>query len=170
MRNKDCLELFTKETHENTQLVKCFENGLPLEEQSKEWWKIFNLILYKCFRKVRVVDNKKQETDLVHERLELKTTLKKQNFNEEMKIEINDKIRKIEDAIGNDISEKYHREIVDTINALRGDQKNLSGSARNELWKILKKKIPKNFPAVPVGKKDMFGNMITNHEGFKTFI
>ena len=145
--------MFTKETHEKTQLIKCLENGLPLEEQSKEWLKIIDSILYKCFRKIILVDKKKQENDLVREKLDLKNKLKKKDISEEMKIELNDKIKEIEDAIGDDISEKYHREIVDTINALGGDQKNLNGSARNELWKILKNKIPKNAPTVPVGKK-----------------
>ena len=167
LHNKDCLKLFTKETQENTHLVKCLENGLPLEEQSKDWLKVFNSILYKCFRKIRVVDNKKQEKDLVHKRLELKSKIKKENMSDEMKTEINNKIIEIEDEIGNDISEKYHKEIIDTINALGGDCRNLSGSARNELWKMLKNKVPKNSPPFPVGKKDMFGNMITNYEGLK---
>ena len=167
LRNKNCLEMFSKETQENTQLVKCLENALPLEKQSKDWLKIFNSILYKCFRKIRVVDNKKQEKDLVHERLELKAKLKKPGVSEEIKIEMNDKIVEIEEKIGNDIADKYHREIVDSINALGGDHKNLNGSARIELWKILNKKIPKNSPTVPVGKKDVFGNIVTNYEGLK---
>ena len=85
-----------------------------------------------------------------------------------MKIKINDRIAEIEDEIGDDIAEKYHKEILDTINDLGGDQKNLNGSARNELWKILKQKIPKNPPQVPIGKKDVFGNIIINYEGLKS--
>ena len=61
-RNKACQEMLTKETQEDTQLIKCFENELPLEIQSKNWFKLFNLKLYKCFRKIRVgKNNKKQE-------------------------------------------------------------------------------------------------------------
>ena len=167
LRNTNCLELFTKETQENTYLVKCLENGLPLEKQSKDWLKIFKSILYKCFRKIRVVDKEQHETNLVRERLKLKSKVKKPDISEEMKIEINDKIAEIEDKIGNEIAEKHHREIVESIKALGGDSRNLNGSARTHLWKMLKNKIPKNAPTVPVGKKDSFGNMITNYEGLK---
>ena len=48
LRNKECQEMFSKETEENTQLVECFQNDLPLEIQSKHWLKTFNTILYKC--------------------------------------------------------------------------------------------------------------------------
>jgi hypothetical protein len=48
LRNKTC----QKETDENTKLLECFENELPLEVQSRNWLKVFNSILYKCFKKV----------------------------------------------------------------------------------------------------------------------
>ena len=168
LRNKNCQKKFTEETHTNTQLVECLEIKLTLEEQSRNWLKIFDSILYKCFRKIRVVNNKKMEKNLVYERLELKREVNNPTISEEMKIKINDRIAEIEDEIGDDIAEKYHKEILDTINDLGGDQKNLNGSARNELWKILKQKIPKNPPQVPIGKKDLFGNIIINYEGLKS--
>ena len=43
----------------------------------------------------------------------------------------------------------------------------MNGTGRKNLWKYLKRKYPKSVPAVPVGKKDKFGNVITNHEGLK---
>ena len=50
---------------------------------------------------------------------------------------------------------------------LGGDGQHLNGSGRKNMWEILKIKYPKILPAVPVGKKDKAGNMITNHEGLK---
>ena len=35
------------------------------------------------------------------------------------------------------------------------------------MWRLLKNKFPKILPAIPVGKKDRAGNLITNHEGLK---
>ena len=61
LKNKVCQELFTKETNENTKLMECLENELPFSIQSKNWLKEFNSILYKCFRKVRVVNNDKKK-------------------------------------------------------------------------------------------------------------
>ena len=35
------------------------------------------------------------------------------------------------------------------------------------MWNILKKKYPKCEIAVPIGKKDKSGNIVSNHEGLK---
>ena len=170
LRNKDCQAMFTTETTENSQLIKCFENMLPFENQCKMWLKTFNSLLYKCFRKIRVVKNDKKITQndiLLRERIELKNRAKSPTIDEEMKRKIEERITQIEANIGNDISEKYKNEIMDTLQQLGGDRKNLSGSGRKKLWEILKRKYPKCAPGVPVGKKDKFGNLITNHEGLK---
>ena len=45
----------------NSELTNCFKNQLPLETQSRHWLKTFNNILFKCFRKIRVVDNSKKK-------------------------------------------------------------------------------------------------------------
>ena len=170
LRNKQCQEMFFKETEENTELVQCFENELPLEVQCRKWLKTFNDILFKCFRKVRVVDNSKKKDKnetLIFERIELKKEAKLSTITEETKVKIEKRILEIEEEIGNDISEKYHKEIVDALNLLGGDNHTLNGSERKHLWQLLKRKYPKCLPAIPVGKKDKSGNIITNHEGLK---
>ena len=65
------------------------------------------------------------------------------------------------------MSEKYHKEIIDTLEKFGGDEHNLSGSGRKHLWELLKRNYPKQLASVPVGKKDRSGNIITNHEGLK---
>jgi hypothetical protein len=170
LRNKECQEMFSKETNENIQLVECFENDLPLEIQSRNWLKTFNTILYKCFRKIRVVNNEKKMSEsefLLHERNKLKKEIKVSTISQEMKLKIEERILQIEANIRNDISEKYQNEILDTLKKLGGDSKMLNGSGRKKLWELLKKKYPKCSPSIPVGKKDRFGNLITNHEGLK---
>ena len=87
---------------------------------------------------------------------------------EDMKAEIVNRIKDIEDEIGDEIGANFHREVLDTIKTHGGDHTNLNGSGRTELWKILKRKVPKNAPIVPVGKKDKAGNLITNFEGLKS--
>ena len=170
LRNKVCQDKFTKETQDNTQLIKCFENELPLEIQSKNWLEVFNTILQKCFRKIRVDRNSKKKDmkdDLIKERVELINKSRLIN-NEDMKVEIEKRIKEIEEKVGDEIADSYHKEIVDTINSLGGDKQNLDGSGRKELWKLLKRKVPKNAAVVPVGKKDMSGKLVTNYEGLKS--
>ena len=78
-------------TDDSIQLVECFEDKLSLEVQSSKWLKLFNNILFKCFRKVRVVNNlKKQEGNekLLHERITLKKETKLSIISEETKRKI----------------------------------------------------------------------------------
>ena len=168
LKNKACQDAFKNETEVNEALIKCFEDELPLEMQSKKWLKTFNSILHKCFRKVRICENKKKsennENTLIRERIELKKT---KPIDEEMKEKINERIKQIEMEIGNEIVDNYHKEIIDTIKGLGGDETCLDGSGRKRLWGLLKKKCPKVRSTVPVGKKDRKGNVITNHKGLK---
>ena len=170
LRNESCQQLFTKETEENTLLIECLENELPFEIQSRNWLKTFNSILYKCFRKIRVVNNGKKgegKETLLYERIKLQKEVKLPSISEQMKIKIEERIYQIEQDISNEISEEYVKEIIDTLIKLGGDDQNLNGSGRKMLWKILKRKYPKQISPIPVGKKDKAGNMISNHEGLK---
>ena len=88
-------------------------------------------------------------------------------ISDEMRGKIEERIFQIEQEIGNDIAEKYLKEIFETLKAFGGDDKNLSGSGRKKLWEFLKRKYPKCLPANAVGKKDRSGNLITNYEGLK---
>lgn len=170
LRNKRCQDLFTLETENNTDLIQCFQNDMPFDTQCRKWLKCFNSTLYKCFKKIRVVKSvrKKEENEtLLNERIELKREAKLQSISEEMRIKIKERIYLIEEEISSKISEKYVEEIVETLKELGGDEKNLNGSGRKKLWEILKKNYPKCKTQVPVGKKDKFGNIVTNHEGLK---
>ena len=133
------------------------ENTLPFEIQCQKWLNVFNTTLYKCFKKIRVVNNEKKRTvneKLLEERLELKKERKLDKISEELKKKIEERIVQIEEEIGEDISTKYAEEITETLTKLGGDGKNLNGSGRRQLWKILKKYYPKILPTVPMGKKD----------------
>ena len=91
LRNTECQGRFTDETTNNEQLVNCFENKLPFQNQCKMWLKIFNSVLYKCFRKVRVTKRDKtfSKTELLlHERIKLKNEAKLSIIDEAMKIKI----------------------------------------------------------------------------------
>ena len=132
LRNKVCQEKFTQETQKDTRLIKCFENELPLEIQSRNWLKVFNSILNKCFRKIRVEkNNKKQELEnkLIKERSDLKNK-EKMTLSEDMKAEIVNRIKEIENNIGDEIGANFHREVLNTIKTLGGDHTNLNGSGR----------------------------------------
>ena len=84
-----------------------------------------------------------------------------------MKTKIEERIKEIEEEIGNDVLEENIRDVVDTLKVLGGEEHSLGGTERKQIWKLLKDKYPKILPAVPVGKKDRSGNIITNHIGLR---
>ena len=136
-KNKEAQENFKNETNINEDLLKCFENELPLRVQSKKWLKSFNSILQKCFRKIRICKKKNinddSEKSLIRERIELKKDMNSSIITEELKQKIEKRIVEIEKEIGD------HNEIVKTIKDLGGDESSLDGSGRNKLWKIMKR-------------------------------
>ena len=170
LRNKNCQKVFTQETEENTQLVTCLENNLPFEIQCKNWLKTFNCVLYKCFKKIRVVKKdkiKNKKVTLFEEHNKLKNETKIDILTDEMKNRINIRIAQIEEEIADEICEEFVKEIEDVLNEIGGDKQNLNGGGRRAIWEILKRKYPKNTIVVPVGKKDRAGNIVTNHNGLK---
>ena len=171
MRNKICQDAFKVETENNPKLLEVFDNQEPFKTQCNMWLKNFNSILHKCFKKVRIVRNKKKEKEepenLLMRRIKLIKESKSAKIKDEERIAIEERIKVIEDEIGAEGYEESIKEIVETINTLGGGDTSLDGNGRHQIWKLLKTKYPKNPPAVPVGKKDWGGNIITNHIGLK---
>ena len=167
LRNKVCQEAFWNETEKNQELLHCFKSKLPLEKQFKKWKRILDGIISKCFRKIRITP-KTGDTGtkkLLKERIKLKGQAKIYESNKELKENIEKKIKQIEDDIGEDVVKQNFMDIVKTVKEIGIDS--INGSGRKKVWDILKKKFPKNPHAVPVGKHDSKGNLITNHEQLK---
>ena len=171
LKNKRCQDNFYEETDDNSELLEILKTDLPFDIQSKKWLKTFNSILYKCFRKVRIGNNKKKENsgtqNLMMDRIKLKNDIKSNTIDEEMKEMILQRISDIEKEIGDEVAEENAKEITEIIRSLGVDDVSLGPDGRKKMWRILKRKYPKNVTAVPVGKKDQKGNLITNHEGLK---
>ena len=120
------------------------------------------------FRKIKIVKKKEiSKTDnLLKERVLLKNDMKSSVIDDDMKEKIEKRIKVIEDEIGDDIANENCKVVLDTLKKL-GDSSNLNGSGRKQLWRLLKRKFPKTSQAVPVGKKDGKGNLVTNHDELK---
>ena len=87
--------MFTEKTCRNTQLVECLETQFLLKVQCKMWLKTFNTVLYKCFKKIRIVPNDKKNSPkgyLIDERNELKKEIKSVEISEQMKMKIENRI------------------------------------------------------------------------------
>ena len=126
LKNKECQQLFNLETNTNEELIECFESELPFEIQSKNWLKRFNNILYKCFKRVRICENKKKnestQNSMLSERNKLKAEERDKNIDEDTKSKIRERIEQIENEIGDETVEKFHNEVLETLMELGGDE------------------------------------------------
>ena len=168
LKSKSGQDAYFKETEKNEDLLQVFQTNLSFDIQSLKWKKILTNILQKCFNKIRVV--KKKEGLKIEKLLKERVTLMKQrklpNIDDMERQNIEEKIRLLEVNIGEDIINENHKEIVDTVKEL-GDGQEFNHLERRTLWKMLKKKFPKNLSAVPVAKKNKSGKIITDHKELK---
>ena len=109
--------------------------------------------------------NKKnvQIEQLLKERFQLKKELKS-CVADNIKEDLEERIKAIEDDIGENVISENHKVILDTVKELGDD---FEGVERRQLWKMLKKKFPKKLNAVPIGKKNNQGQIVTNHMELK---
>ena len=170
-RNRKCQEAFKEATEMNEELLDCFDNNLQFKDQSKTWLKCFNSVIRNSFRKVRIVDNKKKQNvkmrTMLNSRIEMKQNMKRKNISEEMRDQIEFRIKQIEEDIEKEVTEEFQTEVIKTLREFGGVEDTIGGDKRKKMWKVLKKHYPKISPSIPVGKKDQRGNIITNHEGLK---
>ena len=104
--------------------------------------------------------------NLLKERMILKKEIRSGTIVEELRTKIKQKIEAIEESIGDKAVQENFRTIVETVKSL-GDEQNLNVLGRQKLWKILKHKFPKNSLAVPVGKRNRSGKIVTEHQELK---
>ena len=172
-RNKKCQEAFKNATENNSELMNSFNSILPFEKQTKNWQKLFNSILFKCFKKIRIVgkknieENKLKIFDLMKERTQKNKELGEMEINDEVKEKIKFRIEGIEEEIEREVSEENIKHLMTSLREIGEKESSLKGEARTKMWKTLNKNYPKQSNAVPVGKKDSSGNIITNHSGLK---
>ena len=83
------------------------------------------------------------------------------------KIQVEKRIHQIDEELGKNISEEYRKEILETLKLFGDDTYSINGSGRKQLWGLLKKKYPKTSPAIPVGKRNNKGKIITDHVELK---
>ena len=173
LRNKKCQEAFKNATENNPELVNSFNNDLTFEKQTKNWQKMFNSLLYKCFRKVRIVgkknieENKVKMFEMMKERTTKKKELGKIDIDDETREKIKNRIRIIEEELKKETTEENMKCVMTSLRKIGSKGSSLKGEGRTKMWKILHKYYPKHLNAVPVGKKDVSGNIITNHKELK---
>ena len=132
-KNKHCQAAFREATEHNEELVMCFNNKLPFEEQSRKWKKTFNSVLHKCFKKVRIVSKKIKEEEklrtfeMLKERAKMVKDLKDVEITEEMRDKIEERIKQIEAEIEKEFSEECIKDVLETVRELGEEENSIDG-------------------------------------------
>ena len=159
--NKKAQQSFKTLTTYTDEFTNCFIGQLPLEEQAKKWRKVLTKYLHKSFKRIRIRNKpriKKTEIDdLISKRKILKA---KQNISEKDE----EKLAELEAEISDSSQDENHRKVVDNLLDLDGNNGNLN---QQGVWKMKKKLFPKVKSSIPVGKKNLKEQLITNPEELK---
>ena len=116
---------------------------------------------HKAFKKVRISNSSKKNESVINDLLEKRKQIKKkQNLEEKDEEELHD----IEDMIAEECQEVNKKKVMATFQEISENNGNLSHQG---VWKAKRKYFPKIKPSLPVGKKNLKKQLITNPEELK---
>ena len=77
LKNAECQSVFSEVTENNAQLQKCFQGGKTFPNECNNFFKSFDDILHRCFRKIRVTKIKDESDvqELLDQKLKLQQNL-----------------------------------------------------------------------------------------------
>ena len=156
-KNKDAQNEFKHLTTNTTEFTDCFKDNSPFEKQAAKWEKT----LSSFFHKVRISNKPKRKNSTLSILLDRRSTLKK-------KVELNEKEEQemfnLDGLIAGECQEENRRKVIENFKNLDGSEGNLNHQG---VWKMKRKQFPKIKPTLPVRKKNLKGQIITNPEELK---
>jgi ribosomal protein L29 len=156
-----------KELTSASTLSDCIQET-DVKQSGKKWLKIFNNILHRSFKKIRVT-NRKMKNDDVHLLLRAKSQIVRQlesdpsDIEEESKIlvSLQENVDRLESRIADISAEKNMKTIKEHFETITDGSGNFNIP---KMWG-LKKKLNLTSNDVPSAKKDEAGNLITSRNG-----
>ena len=160
-KNKDSQMKFKNLTSNTNEFTRCFEDDSPFETQAAKWRKLLNSFFHKSFKKVRITNKPKKKHSNISILLSKRSHLKKKD---ELNEKEEEEIVTLERLIAEQCEEENRKKVVDNFKDLDGNNGNLNHQG---VWKAKKKYFPKIKPTLPVGKKNLMNQIITNPEELK---
>ena len=143
----------------------CFNPTKPFEHNSKKFFKTFNKILHKSFKKVRIGGKCSKEESVNLRLMEQKRTLKESYYNSKCSLAksiISSIICKIE----NELSHRMYVKNTEQIKEFSDSVTKNGIFSQSALWKVKKKLCPTSCNP-PMAKRDEVGNLITSENNLK---
>lgn len=153
---------FKKFTTNTTAFTDCFETNESFEEQALEWRKVLNDFFRKSFKKIRINNKPRKAQSKLNDLMERRNKLKKKQKLDEKE---DDEICVIENQIAEECEEVNRRKVTENFKAFDCSNVNVN---QHGVWKIKKKYFPKKKQTLPVGKKNLKKQLITNPNELKS--
>ena len=164
LKNVECQSIFSEVTENNSQLQKCFNGGENFPNECNKFFKSFDDILHRCFRKIRVtnIKDKSDVQELLDQKLKLQLDLDSNPCNiakTMLKTQIMEKEEKISELCAKrncDIVKDY----TQGLGTIDGNFSQLG------MWKLKNNFFPRDHDP-PMAKLDKAGNLITTPSSLK---
>ena len=128
LKNKQCQQIFKKETTNTKKLYKVFDTEEDLNTQTKKFLKLLKGCVHKSFKRVKIRTKKVSE----YEKLYSKWKSVKNKDDESSKR----RSKEIENELAEKYSEKIFQDIKDEIENIKHDEGGLNSG---NLWKLKNK-------------------------------
>jgi hypothetical protein len=160
-KNKDDFENFQRVTEENADLDNCFNDEEDLNIAADRWLNIVNGIVQKCFRRIRIKQNKsnKELEDLFKKKEVLEKALTDAEEDEEKIEKLSEDLNNVLDEISEMCSKKNKDTAKEYLSVINDP---LKGFNIAKTWNLKKKLAPKNQSEPPMAKKDANGSLVTD--------
>ena len=161
-KNKESQNAFKILTSQTTEFSSCFDNKMKFEDQALKWRKVLDNHFQKAFKKIRISSKvKKKKKSEITELMDKRSKLKKKI---ELTEDEEEEMLSLEKLIANKCEEKNLRKVVDNFGEMEGEVGVLNHQG---VWKNQRKLFPKIKPNLPVAKKNLKKQLITNADELK---
>ena len=144
------MEHFKNVTSSTNKFSDCFFKNEPFSQQVKKWSKLLNGAIRKCFEKLRV---RKKQPKICKTFKRRKNAIQSNDIKEK---------QKCENEFSREQAEINFRKIKSNMSNLT-----LSNNKQTSLWKIKNKFFPKVQPTVPVARRNISSQLISNSQELK---
>jgi len=122
----------------------------PLEVRAKKWAKKLKETIHQCFEKIRLRKKSYKKCNIFKKKIYV------------IKHKQNSAINKCNEELSNEQAKINFEKLNQNLSTLK-----VSKNKQQSIWKIKNKFLPKNRPTPPVAKKNIDGQIITNHKELK---
>jgi hypothetical protein len=139
----------------------CFKNDLDFEVQASNWRKTLDKFFHKSFKRVRITKRASKKKCEISDLMDKTKHLKSKELVDENDEE---EILKLENLIADKCLEANRKTVIDNF---KGMESNDGNRNHQGVWILKQKYFPKIKPTLPVAKKNLKGQLITNPEELK---